>query len=62
MTIKPGSRWRGVEDFCFRVISVTEIQGKTWIYYRQENTDREPREFSCLEDSFLARFTPYINE
>jgi hypothetical protein len=59
--VKEGSKWRGDNDF-FRVISVVEIDGKIWIYYRRENAQREPSEFSCLKDSFLARFTPHTNE
>jgi hypothetical protein len=46
----------------FRVINTIEIEGKKWVYYRLENSDQEPREFSCYEESFLARFMPYTNE
>jgi len=59
--IKSGTKWRGGGQY-FRVINVVEIDGKIWVYYRKENTQEESREFSCLEDSFLARFSPHTNE
>jgi hypothetical protein len=59
--VKSGTKWRGDEQY-FRVISVAEIDGKSWVHYRKENSQEEPREFSCLEESFLARFTPIVNE
>ena len=59
--IKPGTKWQGSEHY-FRVLSVVEIDGKNWVHYRKENSTDEPREFSCLEESFLARFTPIVNE
>ena len=60
--LKIGSKWSGGEGRTFRVISVTEIDGKTWVFYRAENSDSEPREFSCFQESFLSRFTPMVNE
>jgi len=60
--VKMGSKWTGGEGRTFRVIGTVEIEGKNWVYYRLENSDQEPREFSCLEETFLARFRPYTNE
>ena len=60
--IKMGSKWTSGDGKTFCVLSTVEIEGKKWVYYRLENSDQEPREFSCYEDSFLARFTPYTNQ
>lgn len=59
--IKIGTKWTGVGE-SFRVIGVVDIEGKTWIHYRKEDTKQEPKEYSCLEESFLERFTPFTNE
>lgn len=53
--IKIGSKWSGGEGTIFIVLGSTEIEGNKWVYYRKENTD-PPQEFSCFEESFLARF------
>jgi hypothetical protein len=60
--IKKGSRWQGSEGKMFRVIDTVNIEGKSWVYYRLENQEIEPREFSCYEESFVARFTEIVNE
>lgn len=56
------SKWIDHEEKIFCVINIMKIEGKNWVYYRLENTEKEPREFSCFEESFLSRFTPYTNE
>jgi hypothetical protein len=59
MSIKEGSIWEG-GDKKFRVISVSEVQGHTWVYYREEPQKWKPmselKEFSCYQESFLQRF------
>lgn len=60
--IKEGSKWSGSDGKIFRVLSTTVIEGKTWVFYRLENSAQEPNEFSCFEESFLHRFTPIVNE
>jgi hypothetical protein len=57
--IKKGSKWTGNEGKIFCVIETVEIDGKKWVYYRSEDAGRE---FSCFEEGFLARFSPYTNE
>jgi hypothetical protein len=59
--IKSGTKWQGGEHY-FRVLGVIEIEGKTWVYYKKEGCREEPNEFSCLEESFLSRFTQIVNE
>lgn len=57
--IKNGSRWSGPDGVVFTVIGTMIIEGKNWVYYRSEkNKDHLPKEFSCFEESFLARFRP----
>jgi hypothetical protein len=59
--IKVGSLWESV-DKRFRVISVTELDGHTWVHYREDLGIKVPalqcREYSCYEESFLLRFRP----
>ena len=55
--IKQGSKWEGSDGKVFVVISTTVIEGKDWVYYRAEKLQNHmPTEFSCYEESFLARF------
>ena len=63
MQVKAGTLWAGSERKQFVVLSVTDIDGHTWVHYRDENgkTD-EPREYSCYEESFIQRFRPVLNE
>ena len=59
--IKVGSRWEGV-DKQFRVLAVVEADGHTWVHYREDLGIKVPvlecREYSCYQESFLARFRP----
>lgn len=55
-TVLPGSRWWSGTDKRFVVINVTEVEGNTWVHYRDEKGS-EPKEYSCYLESFLDRFT-----
>lgn len=59
--IKVGSRWEGVNTQ-FRVLAVVEAGGHTWVHYREDLGIKVPvlecREYSCYQESFLARFRP----
>jgi hypothetical protein len=55
--VKEGSRWWSTDGKTFHVIHRVEIEGKVWIHYLLENKE-ESKEFSCYEESFLARFSP----
>ena len=59
--IKVGSRWEGV-NMQFRVLAVVEADGHTWVHYREDLGIKVPvlecREYSCYQESFLARFRP----
>jgi hypothetical protein len=55
--IKAGSCWTSKNGKIFQIISRTEIEERTWIFYRLlENNPDEVKEFSCYEESFLERF------
>lgn len=61
--IKSGSKWVSDDHQFFQVIHVTEIENKTWVYYRKFiSQEDEYREYSCYAESFLQRFTQVINE
>jgi hypothetical protein len=59
--VKEGTLWWGGRDKKFRVISVTEVDGHVWVYYREEaglfSKQTECREYSCYIESFVQRFT-----
>jgi hypothetical protein len=57
--INSGSLWTSGDKF-FRVISVAEVDGHTWVHYREDRGIKVPalecREYSCYQESFLQRF------
>lgn len=57
--VKVGTLWEG-NDKVFRVLSVTEIDGHTWVHYREDQGNKVPaiecREYSCYVESFESRF------
>jgi hypothetical protein len=55
--VKEGSKWTSSDGKIFHVIHRVEVEGNTWVHYILENKD-DPKEFSCYEESFLARFRP----
>ncbi len=59
--VQPGTLWGSADGKRFRVISVTEIEGHTWVYYRDNRgwsvSEDQIREYSCYLESFLSRFT-----
>lgn len=61
--VKTGTRWTSSDSKIFHIIDVVEIDGKTWVHYICENADFETdnKEFSCYQESFLARFTPLVD-
>jgi len=62
MTVKVGSVWASSEGQKFRVLSVVELEGHTWVHYRQDQGIKVPviecKEYSCYLESFMARFSP----
>lgn len=59
--VKEGSLWWAGENKKFRILSVVEANGKTWVHYRDEgkSSDQDSaREYSCYLESFLQRFSP----
>ena len=57
-TVKEGSLWGG-SDKKFRVISVTDVDGHTWVHYRDELKgfdQSDAKEYSCYIESFEQRF------
>jgi hypothetical protein len=58
--VKQGTLWTGDHEKLFRVLSVTEIDGHTWVHYREDRGIKIPavecREYSCYLESFVQRF------
>lgn len=56
--VKKGTCWSGASGKVFTVIDVVELEGNTWVYYRDHMTEEgeEVKEYSCYEESFLERF------
>lgn len=61
MQVKPGTVWTSNNEKEFVVLHVIEIEGKTWVHYRDQDCP-ECHEYSCYIESFIARFTPIIND
>lgn len=65
-TVEQGSLWAGSERDLFRVLSVTEVDGHTWVHYRQDrghySSTEGLREYSCYLESFLLRFRQVPND
>lgn len=58
--VKSGSVWGGSDGSRFRVIDVVELDGHTWVHYRNDRGSRpveECKEYSCYIESFISRFT-----
>ncbi len=59
--VTTGSVWGTSDGKRFRVISVTDIEGHTWVYYRQDfgyaKSVSECKEYSCYLESFVSRFS-----
>lgn len=64
--VEVGSKWWGSQGKYFRVLSVTEVDGHTWVHYREDFGNKVPavecREFSCYLESFTARFSKIEND
>jgi hypothetical protein len=60
--VKQGSRWGTADRKHFLVLSVTEIDGHTWVHYREDRGIKVPaiecKEYSCYVESFVQRFNP----
>lgn len=55
--IKIGSIWAGNDYSKFRVIDTVEVDGHAWVHYiKIKPLDSDPKEYSCYEESFVARF------
>ena len=58
--VEAGTLWWAGEDKKFRVLNVTEIEGHTWVHYREEPKRYTPvnecKEYSCYIESFELRF------
>jgi hypothetical protein len=62
--VKEGSLWSTGDRKYFRVLGVVEIDGKTWVHYREDKGTKVPaiqcREYSCYQESFVYRFREVI--
>ena len=58
--VKPGTVWQGSDHTRFVVIDVVDIEGNTWVHYRQDLgmhvAVKECKEYSCYLESFEQRF------
>ena len=52
--VNMGEKWRSSDFETFRVISVVDLENQTWIHYMRI---RDNLEYSCLEESFIYRFS-----
>ena len=52
--VNMGEKWRSSDFETFRVISVVDVENQTWIHYMRI---RDNLEYSCLEESFIHRFS-----
>ena len=59
--IKEGSKWWDGKGKYFRVLSVIEQEGHTWVHYREDLGNKVPavqcKEYSCYQESFVERFS-----
>jgi hypothetical protein len=62
MQVEAGTIWAGRDRKKFVVISVTEVDGHTWVHYRDDSGINGSHEYSCYEESFIQRFSPALNE
>lgn len=61
MQVKEGSVWTSNNEKEFVVLHVVELNGHTWVHYRDQDCP-ECHEYSCYIESFVARFTPITND
>lgn len=57
--VKAGELWGDSNNKNFRVIHVVEVDGHTWVHYREDKgfkVSENNREYSCYIESFLSRF------
>lgn len=52
--VNMGEKWRSSDFETFRVIDVVELENQTWIHYMRI---RDNIEYSCLEESFIHKFS-----
>lgn len=52
--VNMGEKWRGSDFETFRVIDTVNVKDQTWIHYIRI---RDNLEYSCLEESFIYRFS-----
>lgn len=59
--IRIGSKWvaSDMQEFVIIATYIDPDKNK-WIYYRS-NDKKDNQGYSCLLESFLSRFNPYIN-
>lgn len=58
--IESGTLWTSGDGKEFIVLKEIEVDGKNWVYYR-DNFNSPPREYSCYKESFVVRFTRLPN-
>ena len=59
MQVKSGSLWASTDSKKFRVIDVADVDGHTWVHYKNEVQgwdQSSANEYSCYLESFVSRF------
>lgn len=61
MTVKQGQIWKDSRRKCFMVLDTyKDDEGHEWVHYRS-NDKGDITEYSCWVESFVSRFTPFVN-
>lgn len=61
VSVAAGQTWKDINGKDYVVLhTYLDEHGHHWVHYRSNNKD-SPMEYSCWAESFLSRFTPYIN-
>jgi len=58
MTVLKDQIWTSTNRTEFLVLEVVDVDGHTWVHYRNVKTGDE---YSCYQESFEQRFTPEVN-
>ena len=60
MQVKPGTLWWSGNSKRFRVIDTAVIEEREWVYYKEESSISDSKEYSCYLESFVLRFSQLL--
>jgi hypothetical protein len=58
VNVVEGQLWSSTDGSRFKVIKQVNMYGKEWVWYINEDTNKE---YSCWLESFVSRFRPDLN-